>query len=120
MVANAQGERSMASKNVKELTPETFAPTVAEGVVLVDFWAPWCGPCRMQGPILEDLATDLPEGCTVAKVNVDEAHELAAKFRVSSIPTLLVLRQGKVVQEFVGVQTASTLRQALEAASVPA
>jgi thioredoxin 1 len=110
----------MASKNIQELTAETFQKTVGDGVSLVDFWAPWCGPCRMQGPILEEVAQDVPEGVVVAKVNVDESPALAIRFGVQSIPTLLVLHDGEVVKQFVGVQTAGVLRQAIENATATA
>jgi thioredoxin 1 len=106
----------MASNNVKEFTDATFRDAMKEGVVLVDFWAPWCGPCRMQGPILEDVASRAPEGVTIGKVNVDEEPRLAARFGVQSIPTLLVLADGEVVKQFVGVQTAANLQNALREA----
>ncbi len=70
--------------------------------VLVDFWAEWCGPCRMVAPIVEELSKDLAGKMKVAKVNVDEAQELAAKFGIMSIPTLLVFSKGKVVSQIVG------------------
>ena len=100
---------------ILELTDATFAAETQSGIVLVDFWAPWCGPCRMQGPILEQVVGKVA-GAKIAKVNVDEAGGLAAQFGVQSIPTLVVLKDGKVVKQFVGVQQAPTLVAALEAA----
>jgi thioredoxin 1 len=100
---------------VKELNDSTFAPTVSAGVTLVDFWAPWCGPCRMQGPVVEELAGKYEGKAVVAKVNVDEVADAPAKFNVSSIPTLVVLKDGKEVKRFVGVSSASELGAAMDA-----
>ena len=103
------------SAGIIELNDSTFAAETKTGVVLVDFWAPWCGPCRMQTPILDQIVGKVA-GAKIAKVNVDEAGATAAQFGVQSIPTLLVLRDGRIVQQFVGVQQAPTLIAALEAA----
>lgn len=73
--------------------------------VLLDFWASWCGPCRMVGPIVEQVAEEIGNGAKVGKVNVDEEGNLAQKFNIMSIPTLVVIKDGKVVQTSVGVKS---------------
>ena len=82
--------------------------------VIIDFWAPWCGPCRTQGPILDQVSLLAGDRAIVAKVNVDEEQQLAAQFGVQSIPTLVILRDGKVIKQFVGVQQANTLLGAID------
>ncbi len=82
--------------------------------VLVDIWAPWCGPCRLQGPIIEELAHDYEgKSVKIGKLNADENHETTTKFNVLSIPTLLIIKAGEVVEQFVGVQPKDKLVQAL-------
>ena len=84
---------------VIELTKQNFQSEVAESKekVLIDFWASWCGPCRMVSPIVDEIAEESPAGAKVCKVNVDEQPELAQQFQVMSIPTLLVMKDGKPV-----------------------
>lgn len=102
------------SGNVKELTDSTFDATVSTGVTLVDFWAPWCPPCRAQGPVVEKLADSYDGRAVVAKLNVDEQAAAASKYGVSSIPTLILLKDGKEVKRFVGLQQEADLAAALD------
>ena len=81
--------------------------------VLVDFWAEWCGPCRLLTPIIEELASELGESAKVGKLNVDENPETAAKYRISSIPSVLVFKDGELVETLVGVQSKQRYRDAL-------
>ena len=97
-----------------ELTDATFDETIKSGVALVDFWAPWCGPCQMQGPIVEQVAEAFSGRATVAKLEVDGNPRSAAKYGVQSIPTLIVFKDGQEARRFVGVQDAATLTKVLE------
>lgn len=105
----------MAGK-VAELTDRDFADTIGSGLTLVDFWAPWCTPCLMQGPIVEQVAAKVDGRAKVAKVNVDEAQQTAMQYGIRSIPTLIVFKDGEPVQQFVGVQSESQLISAIEQA----
>jgi len=96
------------------LTKENFQSTVEQGVSLVDFWAPWCGPCRMQEPIVEELAQEFGGRATIAKLNVDDEPELASRFGVMSIPTLILFKDGQPVDKLVGLQSKETLKTRLE------
>ena len=97
---------------VVHFSKDTFQSGVLEskGLVLVDFWASWCGPCRMLSPVVDEIAEE-ESGIKVGKVNVDEQPELAEQFGVSSIPTLIVFRDGKVVQTSVGVRPKAAILQ---------
>jgi len=98
-----------AIKNVIEISDSNFNETVKNGVVLVDFWAAWCAPCRMQGPILDEVSEALDGKATIAKLNVDYNREAAARYNVMSIPTLILFKNGTPVNQFVGVQSKEVL-----------
>jgi len=96
------------------VTKGNFNETVAQGVSLLDFWAPWCGPCKMQLPIVEELAEELKGQATIAKVNVDEEPELASQFGVMSIPTLILFKDGQPVDKLVGLQSKAALQSKIQ------
>jgi len=104
------------SEGLIELTGANFETETAKGVMLVDFWAPWCGPCKMQTPILERLAPKVAGKARIGKVNVDEEQAIAIKYNVRNIPTLLLVKDGQVVQQMVGLQQEAKLQQLLESA----
>ena len=103
------------AEGVIELDSTGYDDATKSGVVLVDFWAPWCGPCKMQTPILEKVATEFGDKAVIAKVNVDESPELAAKYGIRSIPTLILLKDGENKQQFVGLQQQAALVSAIDA-----
>ena len=92
------------------LTKDNFNQSIESGVALVDFWAPWCGPCKMQLPIVEELATELEGQAVIGKINVDDQPELAAQFGVMSIPTLILFKDGQPVDKMVGLQSKDALK----------
>lgn len=98
--------------NIIELDEKNFSSVVESGSgrVLVDFWAPWCGPCRMQAPILEKISSDQTVKAKIAKINIDEYPQFARKYGVSAIPTLILFNNGKVEEMLVGVQSEAVLR----------
>ncbi len=100
-----------------QLSEQNFETEVLKSTVpvLVDFWAPWCGPCRIQGPIIEELANEVAvDKAKVGKLNVDENSTVASRYGIMSIPTLLIFKNGQVVEQFVGVQSKDNLKAALD------
>jgi thioredoxin 1 len=104
--------------HVKELSDGDFETEVLQSTepVLIDFWAPWCGPCRMVAPVIEELATENADGVKVAKINIDQSPNTAATYGVSSIPTLMIFKNGEVIDRFVGVQPKKRLQDAIDQA----
>lgn len=102
--------------NVKKLDDQTFDEGVKKGVVLVDFYADWCGPCRMLTPIVEELASEMQGKMTVAKIDTDQAVNVATKFDVTSIPTILLFKDGELVKRVVGLKDLDFLRKMVSAA----
>lgn len=99
-----------------ELTDESFQKEVLQSPlpVLVDFWAPWCGPCRMLAPTIAELAVEYKDRVLVAKVNIDDNSNTAAAYRVASIPTLLFFKGGKAVQQIVGAHSKAEIKKIIE------
>ena len=107
----------MASQNVVTVTDDNFDDEVVKSSVpvLVDFWAPWCGPCKMIAPILDEIASERNGTVKVAKINVDDSQGLAAKFGIQSIPTLMLFKNGAKVEQMVGARGKRDLLDKLDA-----
>ena len=95
---------------LKEVTEQDFQSTVDRGVTLVDFWAEWCGPCRMVTPVLEELQGELGDRAQIVKLNVDENPNIAQQFGISGVPTMLLFKDGQVVDKLVGASSINTYR----------
>ncbi len=105
------------SENIKTLEAEGFDTAINESPkpLLVDFWAPWCGPCKSIAPIIEDLADEMGEQIQFCKVNVDNNNEIAGRYNIRSIPTLLLFKNGDVVDQVVGLESKDKLKNKLSA-----
>ena len=108
----------MASENIVNLSSENFEQEVlkAETPVLVDFWAEWCGPCKMLAPVLDELAQEYGAKLKVGKVNIDHDQQLSVQYGIQSIPTLLIFKDGQVQEQHIGMKSKSVLKEALDSA----
>ena len=102
--------------NVVELTDESFDEIVnsSDMPVLVDFWAPWCGPCKMMGPVIEEIADKYQDKALVCKLNTDDARDSAMEFGISSIPTLILFKDGQIEKKWIGVTSNKVISEALD------
>lgn len=108
----------MAAANVLEITDNSFQTDVlgSDQPVLVDFWAPWCGPCRKIAPMIDELASENAGAVKIGKVNIDDNQQSAFKYGIEAIPTLLIFKGGQPVQRFQGIPNKARLQEALDAA----
>ena len=100
------------------ITDENFEDKVLQdkGIVLVDFWAPWCGPCQMLGPIIEELAKEMKDGVNIYKLDVDANPQTAERYGIMSVPTIIIFKDGKKIEQATGMQSKETLREKIESA----
>jgi thioredoxin 1 len=102
---------SGSDKNTITLTSDNFNKTIDKGVVMVDFWATWCKPCQIQGPIVDELAGQYKSNLTVGKVDIDHNQDLAARYNIQSIPTLIIFVEGQPVETLIGLRSKSALEE---------
>lgn len=116
-LSTATGEQESKPVNITDQTFEREVLQTSGRPVLVDCWAPWCGPCRMVAPVLDQLAAESQGRYRITKLNVDENQQTSARFRISSIPTLLIFKDGKLVDRLIGAQSKQTIAERLQLAS---
>ncbi|NGX28580.1 MAG: Thioredoxin [Candidatus Anoxychlamydiales bacterium] len=104
------------SNNIKELNESNFSKEIEKGIVLVDFFAQWCGPCKMLAPILEELSEEMKDQASFGKIDIDKQVKLASTYQVTSIPTLVLFKDGKEVDRIVGLKDAKALKEFIKKA----
>jgi thioredoxin 1 len=104
----------MAAEDIVKLSEDNFDREISKGVVLVDFYADWCGPCRMMTPVLEKVAREVEGQAVVAKLDIDRAQKAAAQFQVTSVPTLILFKDGQEVGRLVGLRDADAVREFIQ------
>lgn len=98
---------------MREINDQEFANETNDGLVLIDFWAPWCGPCRMQSPILEQVAEELGDKATLMKMNVDENPETSSELGIMTIPTMIIKKDGRILDKLIGVHSKDQVTEVL-------
>jgi thioredoxin 1 len=111
--APAASSNEKSSGSVIVLNENNFDEYISKGVVLVDFWATWCKPCRMQGPVIEEVSTEMKGKASICKLDIDANPSVTERFNIQSIPTLLIFKDGKVVNKFIGVTAKDDIVNAL-------
>lgn len=106
----------MASDQIKQLHDDNFSAEIAEGFTLVDFYADWCGPCRMMSPVIDQFASEMTGKVSVGKLDIDASQKTTQTYQVTSIPTLILFNKGQEVKRIVGVKDLSTLKKLITAA----
>ena len=97
--------------SIKELTDDSFTKEISNGITLVDFHAEWCGPCRMMAPVLEQVAKEIKGKAHIAKVDIDSEQKTAAQFQITSVPTLILFKDGKEVNRLIGLRNADAIKE---------
>ena len=106
----------MADEHILKMTDENFETSIKSGVALVDFFADWCGPCRMLSPVIEEVAGEMHGSVTFGKVDIDHSQKIASTFQVTSVPTLILFKDGKEVNRLVGLRDAAAIKQFITSA----
>lgn len=112
-LSNKRKNKMIDTKTIIHLNTPNFDKTIKKGLVLVDFWAEWCAPCRIQNSILEDIVSEMEGKVIIAKLNVDENRQIATRYSIRSIPTLLLFYNSKITRQFIGVQQKQTIINAI-------